>query len=131
MPQTLYLDEDVSPRLAEHLGPHDPVRFQVILASEVARGASDADQLWHAAQAQATLVTCNIKDFVRLHRWGKTLQSWRLLTQRHGGVLAAQNALPVDALGKAIVRFLTQQPAPLLEDSMYVYRQGLWMRERG
>lgn len=104
--------------------------MHVIVASDVARGASDADQLWHAAQRGATLVTYNIKDFVRLHRWWKTLQSWRLLTQRHGGILAAPNTLPIEVFGAEVARFLTQQPIPLLEDSMYVYRQGQWTRER-
>lgn len=49
MPQTLY-DECVSPQLAAYVGGQDPERVHVIVASDVARGASDADQLWHAAQ---------------------------------------------------------------------------------
>lgn len=134
MPQNLYLDECVSPLLRDRLRLHDPhaLHFPSIEhASLNARGHADPQQLKYAVKSKAVFVTHNIKDFLWLHRWWKTLHAWDLLPDPHSGILAAPPSLPLDLLGAEIFKFLTQHPAPLLENNMYVYRQkqNQWVRE--
>lgn len=132
MPQDLYLDECVAPTLEKRLRLHDPYsRYinHIEHASLNAKGASDSDQLWYAAKRKAVLVTHNISDFLWLHRWWKTLHAWRVFPDPHGGILAAPASLAIDALGAVISTFLSQYPAPLLENNMYIYKQRQWVPE--
>lgn len=128
MPLNLYLDEDCPTLLKDHLLPRG---FNVQHVYDVGRGGrSDADHLHYAASIKATLVTFNIKDFVWLHRWWKTFHTWNVLLSPHPGILAAPVSVPVDVLGEAIYHFLTQDPSPVLENNMYIYRRGKWDPER-
>src|ERR671923_1065894 len=91
VPQNLYLDECTSVLLRDRLRQHDPhaLHFPSIEhATQQARGLSDPQQLKHAVQSKAILVTHNIRDFYWLHRWWKTLLAWELLAEPHGGILA-------------------------------------------
>lgn len=132
VPQNLYLDECVPPLLKDRISLPDPQRFHIEHANQVARGMSDPEQLRYAAKTQAVLITYNIRDFLWLHRWWKTLHAWDLLPDPHPGILAAPDSVRIDQLGTDIFRFLTQQPVPLLANTMYIYRQQQrqWVRER-
>lgn len=83
----------------------------------------------YAAQMQAVFVTHNIPHFLWLHRWWKTLQAWDLLPTPHGGILGVPPSVPLDQLGTELFTFLTQHPPPVLENNLYLYRQGQWGRE--
>ena len=132
MPQNLYLDECIPPLLKDSILLPAPHRFDVEHALQVARGLSDPEQLRYAAKIQAVLITYNIRDFVWLHRWWKTLYAWDLLLNPHPGILAAPDSVRIDQLSADICQFLTQQPVPLLANTMYIYRQDQrrWLRER-
>jgi hypothetical protein len=125
---SLYLDECVPPALETHLRTFDPYQRYINYiehASRNARGASDAHQLKIAAKYHV-LVTVNISDFLWLHRQWKTLHAWNVLQETHKGILAASATLPIDALGVAIYNFLKQDPLPMLENNMYIYKGGSW-----
>jgi predicted nuclease of predicted toxin-antitoxin system len=65
MPPKLYLDENLSPRLAVQLRMHG---FDVVASQEVQRnGLPDDEQLAYAASQERVLVTVNHKDFAVLH----------------------------------------------------------------
>ena len=131
MPHNIYLDECTPILLKDRLLFHNPSGFNVEHAGQLSqRGLSDAEHLRRAAGKRAILVTLNIKDFVLLHRWWKTLHTWVVLSDPHTGILAASVFVPVDVLGAEIFHFLTQQPAPILENNMYIHRQGKWNPER-
>lgn len=62
----LYLDEDVNVHLARGLRLRG---FDVVATDEVGRKSwSDRDQLDYACRQRRAIVTCNIRDFVKLHR---------------------------------------------------------------
>ena len=133
MPQKLYLDECTSVLLTERLRQLDPqgTSFSSIEhAIQGPRGLSDPEQLKHAVQTSALCITHNIRDFYWLHRWWKTLQAWDLLAQPHPGILAVPNSLRLDAVALAIVAFISQVPAPLIENNMYVFKQNQWIKEQ-
>lgn len=132
MPQNLYLDECIPPLLSDAILQSDPQRFHIEHALQMARGLSDPEQLKYAVNTEAVLITYNIRDFVWLNRWWKTLHVWELLPTPHPGILAAPDSVRIDQLGADIFQFLTQQPPPLLADTMHIYRQDQrrWLRER-
>ena len=133
MPQKLYLDECTSVLLTERLRQLDPqtaLFLSIEHATQGAGGLSDPEQLKHAVQTKAILLTHNIRDFYWLHRWWKTLQAWDLLTQPHPGILAVPNSLRLDAVALAILGFFTQAPVPVIENNMYVFKQNQWIREQ-
>ena len=133
MPRKLYLDECTPVLLTERLRRLDPqaALFSTIEhATQSARGFSDPEQLKHAVRTKAIFLTNNIRDFYWLHRWWKTLQAWELLAQPHPGILAVPNSLRLDAVAPAIVSFFTQEPEPIIENNMYVFKQNQWIREQ-
>src|SRR5215813_11084800 len=126
MPRKLYLDECTSVLLTERLRQLDSQAtvFSIIEhASQELRGSSDPEQLKHAVQTTAIFITHNIRDFYWLHRWWKTLQAWNLLAQPHTGILAVPNSLRLDTAALAISVFFAQNPLPLIENNMYVFKQ--------
>lgn len=132
MPQNLYLDECTSVLLRDRLRLHDLQSAQFLTvehASQRVRGQSDPQQLKYAVETKALFVTHNIRDFYWLHRWWKTLLAWGLLTTPHSGILAVPNSLRIDVAATAVFTFLTQRPAPQLENNMYVFKQNQWSRE--
>ncbi len=132
MPQKLYLDECTSVLLTERLRQLDSqtvLFLSIEHATQSAPGLSDPEQLKHAVQLNAILLTHNIRDFYWLHRWWKTLQAWGLITQPHPGILAVPNSLRLDTVALAIVAFVTQVPVPVIENNMYVFKQSQWIRE--
>ncbi|QYO64765.1 DUF5615 family PIN-like protein [Leptolyngbya sp. 7M] len=64
-PPLLYLDENLSPRLAEQLRKYGFDAIAVRESNLLAR--SDAEQFAFAVAQRRTLVTINFKDFVSLH----------------------------------------------------------------
>ena len=79
MPLNLYLDECIPPLLSDAILQSDPQRFHIDHALQLARGLSDPEQLKFAVHTAAVLITYNIRDFVWLNRWWKTLHVWELL----------------------------------------------------
>ena len=133
MPWKLYLDECTSVLLMERLRQLDQqatVFSSITHASQELRGFSDPEQLKHAVQTSALFITHNIRDFYWLHRWWKTLQAWNLLAQPHAGILAVPNSLRLDGVALAIGAFFAQDPLPLIENNMYVFKQNQWIREK-
>ena len=83
-----YLDEDLSPKIAELLRNH---KIDCISAHEVNMlQASDLDQLMRAVQDERCLVTRNRDDFIKL-----TIKIFNDQTP-HFGVLIIPNTIPGD-----------------------------------
>ena len=84
-----YLDEDISPRVAEIA--RGRCQLDVVSAHEIdARGRDDADQLRYAAEQGRCLVTRNRDDFI-----AETLAAYGAQTP-HAGVLILTSTVPND-----------------------------------
>ncbi|MEL6765118.1 MAG: DUF5615 family PIN-like protein [Cyanobacteria bacterium J06607_6] len=78
-PPSLYLDENLSPRLAQQLRKHG---FDAVAVRESKLlGRSDAEQLAFAVNQGRTLVTINFSDFVALH------ETYGLEERSHFGIV--------------------------------------------
>ncbi len=100
-----YLDEDLSPKIAELL------RAQNVNATSAyeadARGLSDEEQLQRAAQDGRCLVTRNRDDFIRL-----TLR-WFNEQRPHCGVLVVPSSIPADrfaAMAEGLAEYARRRP---------------------
>lgn len=122
----LYLDECCPLLLGDQLQSSPHVVRSVQHAQDAGqRGKSDAEQIRYASQNGLILVTFNIDDFIWLHRWWKTLHSWEILHSPHPEILAAPMSR-AEEFSAAIVSFLSQNPAPVFENNLYIYKQGNW-----
>lgn len=75
----LFLDENLSPRLAEQLRLHS---FDVIATHEITRtGTTDESQLAFPATENRTIVTINHRDFATLHEY------YLATGQTHAGIV--------------------------------------------
>jgi predicted nuclease of predicted toxin-antitoxin system len=101
----LFLDEDLSPRIAEILRQKG---VDAISADDGrGTGLSDDQQLRRAAAERRCMVTRNRDDFIRL-----TVECFRH-TQPHSGVLIVPYTLPADQFGRiatALYRYVQRHP---------------------
>jgi len=108
-PPRLYLNEHLSPRLAEQLRQHG---FDVTSTVESKMGEADDDeQLAHAASEQRALVTFNHKDFAVRHE--------RYLTEdkEHWGIVLSTEE-PIDILRRRLLRLLNTLSAEELKNQI-------------
>jgi predicted nuclease of predicted toxin-antitoxin system len=97
MPLKLYLDENLSPRLAEQLRLHG---FDVIATHESNRtGTTDASQLAFAANENRTIVTINHRDFAMLH------EHYLATGQTHAGIILTTEEM-TQTLRRRLLRLL-------------------------
>ena len=105
-----YLDEDLSPKIAEILRKHN---IDAISAHEVGMlQATDLEQLEKASSDGKCLVTRNRNDFIRL-----TVQFFNE-HRPHSGVLIVPHSLPGDnflRIAKAIIKHHTKYPKLTME----------------
>ena len=105
-----YLDEDLSPKIAEILRKHN---IDAISAHEVGMlQATDLEQLEKASSDGRCLVTRNRNDFIRL-----TVQFFNE-HHPHSGVLIVPHSLPGDnflRITKAIIKHHTKYPKLTME----------------
>lgn len=103
-----YIDEDLSPRIAEILRRKG---IDAVSAHETGgRGLPDRDQLDTAALQHRCLVTRNRDDFIRL-----TLERFAH-QQPHCGILIVPHTLPADDFGRiarALAKYAAHNPADL------------------
>jgi predicted nuclease of predicted toxin-antitoxin system len=79
---SLYLDEDVSDRLADHLRARG---FQAESAWDLGTsGRTDEEQLTFATRRGSAVLTCNRNDFLQLAR------RWHEEGREHGGIVISQ-----------------------------------------
>jgi hypothetical protein len=85
----VYLDENLSPRIAEILRA---ARIDAVSAHEVGRtGIDDRAQLAHAAQEGRAIVTCDITDFLALTAEAIAANA------AHAGIIVVPPSLPARA----------------------------------
>ncbi len=115
MSARLYLDEDISPEVAQLLRR---LGLDVISAHESGNlRASDPDQLAYATAAGRVIVTCNCTDFLRLAR------EWSDGGKPHGGIILSYRQYPRREIGemvRLIARFLAVVTPEELHDAVYV-----------
>jgi len=108
-PPKLYLNEHLSPRLAEQLRQHG---FDVTATLEAKRGEADDDeQLAYAASEQRALVTFNHKDFAVRH------ERYRAEGKEHWGIILSTEET-VDVLRRRLLRLLNTLSAEELKNQI-------------
>jgi len=124
----LYLDEDVSLRLARLLV--DRGHHVVTTDEEGRKGAPDARQLLYAAVRGWTLLTHNADHYRLLHdAWLMWSHEWGY-THRHGGILVLSHVITADLPHVAeAIHQLVSDPATVLDTTLYTWtRTTGWKR---
>jgi len=105
----LYLDHDISYRLAEQLRARG---YDAIGAWEVGKAhLSDVAQLEYAAKQGRVLVTCNAQDFVPLYI------EWWDIGRHHSGIVTSEQ-LEFGEMLRRLVRFLETVTAAEMKDAI-------------
>ncbi|MGH9657112.1 MAG: DUF5615 family PIN-like protein [Bryobacteraceae bacterium] len=114
---TFYLDENLSPRIAEMLRARG---LDVVSAHEVGNTRlDDRSQLRYAAGARRAIVTCNIRDFIELA--GEFVAA----NVEHAGIVLVPPTFPTDdfaAIADAVEYITEQHPVGLAGAVVYLRR---------
>lgn len=110
----LYLDEDIDPLLARVLRDRGVDCLSTYEAHN--QGLSDLDQLAFATSHMRTILTFNVKDFVRL------AQEFAASDQHHSGIIVS-NHLPFRVLLQRILYLLMSRAHEDLKDRL------LWLQD--
>lgn len=114
---TLYLDEDLSPRVVDLLRRRG---LDAVGAREAGNaGRSDLEQLRHASAEGRVLVTRNVDDFVRIMRDAINRQ------ESHAGMILVPASFRGDeflALAEAIAACVAAHPAGLVDRVVFAAR---------
>ena len=105
----LYLDEDVDPLLARVLRDRNMDCLSTHEAHN--RGLSDNDQLAFATALDRTILTFNVKDFVKLAK------EYATSGKHHSGIIVSNN-IPFRELLRCTLFLLTKHPGENLTDKL-------------
>jgi hypothetical protein len=119
----LYLDEQISERLAEAL---EALGYDVVSVTRLGnKGLSDALHFMLAARAGRVVVTYDVEDFTLLHEaWQAWPHEWNVTPlPRHAGVLLIKPYTGLDAVTLAGLIHRLASAYPSIDNRLFAWNQ--------